>query len=355
MPHWQIYWTHKTRVHVYTAAHAWAKPASVAETSVSASTSVCSSSSLSLQPPHILHTLPSTGFGLMSPSLTPPAEWYMHSFGQLYSLGDYLKYSYRESDMVAFIWNVFFDWGREMWHTYHNGTSNGPNVECLFTVTHVQSSSGMLTGAANANYPSSVQNVTFPYIFFMVGGRWRELMKVCLQTVTDTACACALRSYLSERYVRFKYCSRGFVRDSGPTLLWCCCLGIFDDSITPPLTQPTIFTPNLPLPRGHYAWAWQEGREDCGRCWEGQCRMDPIVSPTGHRVLSHPGKYHHLDYACSQVCFLGACMCQCVSAQTYHHHATATALFGCSFPSCVSCDTDWHHHLNMWSQPWAHL
>lgn len=107
MPLWQIYWTHKTRVHVYTAAHAWAKPASVAETSVSASTSVHPSSSLSLQPPHILHTLPSTGFGLMPPSLTPPAEWYMHSLWQLYSLGDYLKYSYRESDMAAFIWNVF--------------------------------------------------------------------------------------------------------------------------------------------------------------------------------------------------------------------------------------------------------
>ena len=32
-------------------------------------------------------------------------------------------------------------------------------------------------------------------------------------------------------------------------------------------------------------------------------RMDPIVSPAGQRVLSHPGKYRHLDSACSQVCF----------------------------------------------------
>lgn len=140
---------------------------------------------------------------------------------------------------------------REMWHTYHNGTSNGPNVECLFTVTHVQSFSGMLTGAANANYPSSVRNVTFPDHFFMDAGRWRELMKVCSQTVTDTACACASSSYLSECYVRLKYCCCWFVRGSVSTLSWCCCLGIFDDRITPPPTPPTVFTPNLPLARGH--------------------------------------------------------------------------------------------------------
>lgn len=116
MPLWQIYRTHKTRVHVYTAAHAWAKTASVAETSVSASTSVRSSSSLSLQPPHILHTLPSLSLVSCHPPLTPPAEWYMHSLGQLYSLGDYLKYSYRESDMAAFIQNVFFDCEGDVTH-----------------------------------------------------------------------------------------------------------------------------------------------------------------------------------------------------------------------------------------------
>lgn len=37
--------------------------------------------------------------------------------------------------------------------------------------------------------------------------------------------------------------------------------------------------------------------------------MDPIVSPAGPSVLSRPGKYHHLDRARSQVCFLGrACL-----------------------------------------------
>lgn len=51
------------------------------------------------------------------------------------------------------IWWVLFETSvlieREMWQL-PNCTYNGPNAECLFTVTHVQSFFGMLTEAANA-------------------------------------------------------------------------------------------------------------------------------------------------------------------------------------------------------------
>lgn len=80
--------------------------------------------------------------------------------------------------------------------------------------------------------------------------------------------------------------------------------------------------------------------------------MDPIVSPTGQRVLSHPGKYRHLDYACSQVCFVCVCACACFSPSAgtcvfvckctlcvnvclCRRITTATALFGCSFLGSV--------------------
>lgn len=79
--------------------------------------------------------------------------------------------------------------------------------------------------------------------------------------------------------------------------------------------------------------------------------MDPIVSPTGQRVLSHPGEVspfgpHSQPSVFSwvsmrvYVCFPAKCVHECVSLQVHvcvnvclrGLITTATALFDCSFP-----------------------
>lgn len=65
--------------------------------------------------------------------------------------------------------------------------------------------------------------------------------------------------------------------------------------------------------------------------------MDPIVSPTGQRVLSHSGSIAIWTMLAAKCVFL---VHVCVNVCLHRRIATATALFGCSFPSCMSCDAD---------------
>lgn len=142
---------------------------------------------------------------------------------------------------------------RELWHTYHNGTSNGPNVECLFTVTHVQSSPGALAEAAIAAW-RTIPHPSKTWWTWAEGHDGCWLMKALL-TDSEWHNMCRWRtvfhrSALTLGLLPFSFWWKCFNVVAGSaervkTLRSCCRLGFFGDSIIPSL--PSSHPPPSPL------------------------------------------------------------------------------------------------------------